>query len=78
VLDFALAQEKAHLVVSEHSELACKDSIAGERFESILKHSTVCNNAASFSKNKPSDHGLVYADYYLLEFGGRLLDMGIL
>ncbi|OBT57510.1 hypothetical protein VE04_01607 [Pseudogymnoascus sp. 24MN13] len=78
VLDFALAQEKAHLVVSEHGELACKDSIAGERFESILKHSTVCNNAASFSKNKPSDHGLVYADYYLLEFGGRLLDMGIL
>lgn len=78
VLEFALAQEKAHLLICEHGELAYDDSIAGERFESILKHSTVCNNAASFSKNKPSDHGLVYADYYLLEFGERLLNMGIL
>ena len=47
VLDFALAQEKAHLAVSGHGELACEDSIAGERFDSILKHSTVCNNAAT-------------------------------
>lgn len=77
VLDFALAQEKAHLAVSGHGELACEDSIAGERFDSILKHSTVCNNAASFSKSKPGDQGLVYADYYLLEFGSRLLQMGI-
>lgn len=78
VLDFSLAQEKAHLTSSKLGELACEDSIAGKRFESILKHSTVCNNAASFSKSKPGDQGLVYADYYLLEFGSRLLQMGLL
>jgi hypothetical protein len=77
VLDFASAQETAQLAISGHGELTCEDSISGERFESILKHSTVCNNAASFSNSKSGDQGLVYADYYLLEFGSRLLQMGL-
>ncbi|KAJ3494514.1 hypothetical protein NLG97_g4032 [Lecanicillium saksenae] len=43
-------------------------------FECILKCAT-----ANFNGNwadKYADHGLVYADYYLLEFGNRLLQFG--
>ncbi|KAJ6785237.1 hypothetical protein PWT90_05115 [Aphanocladium album] len=45
-----------------------------EAFECILKCAT-----ANFNDNwtdKYADHGLVYADYYLLEFGNRLLQFG--
>ncbi|CAI6332907.1 unnamed protein product [Periconia digitata] len=45
-------------------------------FDAILRHSTANNNEHA---HKPySDHGLVYADYYLLEFGNKLLRMGLL
>lgn len=44
-------------------------------FEAILRHSTSNNNEHA---HKPyADHGLVYADYYLLEFGNKLLRAGI-
>lgn len=45
-----------------------------DSFECILKNAT-----ANFNENwsdKYADHGLVYADYYLLEFGNRLLQFG--
>ncbi|KAJ5272278.1 hypothetical protein N7478_007403 [Penicillium angulare] len=45
------------------------------RFDSILERST-----ANFNENHADrswDHGLVYADYYFLELGNRLLDMGL-
>ncbi|KAJ5377849.1 Six-hairpin glycosidase-like protein [Penicillium cataractarum] len=47
----------------------------GRRFDAILERST-----ANFNENHPDrdwDHGLVYADYYFLELGNRLLDMGL-
>ncbi|KAM3511652.1 hypothetical protein MY11210_004736 [Beauveria gryllotalpidicola] len=47
---------------------------ASESFECILRCST-----ANFNQNwtdRYADHGLVYADYYLLEFGNRLLQFG--
>ncbi|OAA69346.1 Six-hairpin glycosidase [Akanthomyces lecanii RCEF 1005] len=47
---------------------------AADSFECILKCAT-----ANFNENwtdKYADHGLVYADYYLLEFGNRLLQFG--
>lgn len=46
------------------------------RFDAILEKST-----ANFNGNHADrawDHGLVYADYYFLELGNRLLDMGLL
>ncbi|SPN99195.1 related to glucuronyl hydrolase [Cephalotrichum gorgonifer] len=43
-------------------------------FESIIRNSTVTWNEHSRSRN--GDHGLVYADYYLIEFGNRLLQLG--
>ncbi|CAM1501370.1 Fc.00g105320.m01.CDS01 [Cosmosporella sp. VM-42] len=78
-LELALAKEKAQLIITASGDVGFEDAASGgERFDSILKHATVCYNAASFRKNKASDTGLVYADYYLIEFGTRLLRMGIL
>ncbi|PVH97594.1 glycoside hydrolase family 88 protein [Periconia macrospinosa] len=45
-------------------------------FDTILRHATANNNEHA---HKPySDHGLVYADYYLIEFGNKLLRMGLI
>ncbi|KAF2013158.1 glycoside hydrolase family 88 protein [Aaosphaeria arxii CBS 175.79] len=43
-------------------------------FEAILRSSTVTWNDQSRSAS--ADHGLVYADYYLIEFGNKLLQLG--
>jgi hypothetical protein len=77
-LNFALAKEKAHIVRADSEGVAVADDTLGNRFDAILKHSTVCYNAFSARKNKAHDHGLVYADYYLLTFRSRLLQMGII
>lgn len=45
-------------------------------FDAILKNSTTNWNPDAHKKYK--DHGLVYADYYLLEFGNKLLRAGLL
>ena len=45
-------------------------------FDAILRHSTTNWNEHAHQKYK--DHGLVYADYYLLEFGNQLLRAGLI
>ncbi|KAI8935151.1 hypothetical protein NX059_007744 [Plenodomus lindquistii] len=45
-------------------------------FEGLLRNSTTNWNPDAHKKYK--DHGLVYADYYLLEFGNKLLRAGLL
>ncbi|KAJ4371220.1 hypothetical protein N0V83_004437 [Neocucurbitaria cava] len=45
-------------------------------FEGLLRNSTTNWNEHAHRKYK--DHGLVYADYYFLEFGNKLLRMGLL
>ena len=47
----------------------------GVVFDSILKHATANNN--EYATLRYADHGLVYADYYFLEFGNQLLRMGM-
>lgn len=54
------------------SELKIKES----GFECILRNSTTNWNEHAHMKYK--DHGLVYADYYLLEFGNKLLRAGLI
>ncbi|KAF2130607.1 glycoside hydrolase family 88 protein [Dothidotthia symphoricarpi CBS 119687] len=51
-------------------------SVRESGFDAILRHSTANWNADAHVKYK--DHGLVYADYYLLEFGNKMLRMGVL
>lgn len=77
-LNLTLAKEKAHIVQADSGATTIADDEIGQRFDAILKHSTVCYNAFSFRKNKAHDHGLVYADYYLLTLRNRLLQMGII
>jgi hypothetical protein len=54
------------------SELKIRES----GFECILRNSTT--NWNEHAHMKYADHGLVYADYYLLEFGNKLLRAGLL
>lgn len=76
-LEFALAQEKAQLAITPAGIVQVDDVEPGQRFDAILKHATVCFNAQSVETSRGSDTGLVYADYYLIEFGTRLLRMGL-
>lgn len=65
------AQDPARIVSSEAGIVA-----QGVTFDSILKHATVNNN--EYAVVRYSDHGLVYADYYFLEFGNKLLRMNMI
>ena len=76
-LEFSLSTEKAQLVTYEpqgNDGFKVEDVEAGERFDSILKNATANHN--SNDHDRYSDHGLVYADYFLLEFGNQLLRYG--
>ncbi|ORY68581.1 Six-hairpin glycosidase-like protein [Pseudomassariella vexata] len=74
-LAFSLAPEKA-VLVTDAGELSAKDADAGENFEAILKNATANHNSKDHMRYW--DHGLVYGDYYLIEYGNRLLKMGLL
>ncbi|KAI0860067.1 unsaturated glucuronyl hydrolase [Xylaria cubensis] len=74
-LQYALAQEKALLVPNSASEFGVEDAIPSKTFEGLLKYGTANNNANA--RKRYCNHGLVYGDYYLVEFGNRLLKMGL-
>ena len=74
-LDLCLAQEQAKLTV-KGSTINVGDVEPGKTFESILKHATANYNPRALQRYW--DHGLVYADYYLIEFGNRLLRMSLM
>ncbi|KAH8811355.1 glycoside hydrolase family 88 protein [Xylogone sp. PMI_703] len=56
--------------------LSVREDENGHIFDSILKHATANNNPDAFMRY--ADHGLVYADYFFLEFGNKLLRMGFI
>ncbi|KAI0449957.1 unsaturated glucuronyl hydrolase [Xylaria acuta] len=74
-LQYALAREKALLVPSSPYGVGVEDVIPNETFEGLLKYGTANNNANA--RKRYYNHGLVYGDYYLVEFGNRLLRMGL-
>jgi hypothetical protein len=74
-LNLCLAQEQAKLIING-STINVGDVEPGKSFESILKHATANHNPKALRRYW--DHGLVYADYYLIEFGNRLLRMGLM
>ncbi|KAM0327794.1 hypothetical protein ACHAPQ_007351 [Fusarium lateritium] len=74
-LDFSLAQEKSKIVSKDDGIFEVQDLDSGAHFEAILKNATANHNAKDYKRYW--DHGLVYADYYLIEFGNRLLKMGL-
>lgn len=73
-LDFSLAEEKAKTVIAA-GEVHVQDETQGQRFDAILKNATANYNAKDHKRYW--DHGLVYGDYYLIEFGNWLLKMGL-
>ncbi|KAH8896240.1 Six-hairpin glycosidase [Thozetella sp. PMI_491] len=74
LLEFAQAPEKARLVTGSSYAIQVEDTTP-TGFDGILKFGTANNN--QYSKKRYANHGLVYGDYYLVEFGNRLLRMGL-
>ncbi|KAH0284547.1 Six-hairpin glycosidase [Aureobasidium namibiae CBS 147.97] len=74
-LRFSLAPEKARLTWSDGNGPTGTDVYPDAHFEAILKNATANHNAKDFKRYW--DHGLVYGDYYFLEFGNRLIKMGL-
>ncbi|KAK6215240.1 unsaturated glucuronyl hydrolase [Colletotrichum tabaci] len=73
-LDFSLAAEKAEFVFGD-GDIGTRDVEEGRTFDAVLKNATANHNARDHKRYW--DHGLVYGDYYLIEFGNRLLKMGL-
>lgn len=74
LLNFALSAEGARLVTGEDGSVGVEDRCAGQTFEALMRDGTANNNVNA--PRRYANHGLVYGDYYLLEFGNRLLRMG--
>ena len=81
-LDMALDQDfasfdPASTKLANGTSTVATDEIKIEesRFEAILRHSTANHNEHAHKRHE--DHGLVYADYFLLEFGNKLLRAGL-
>ncbi|KAI6782633.1 uncharacterized protein J7T54_003646 [Emericellopsis cladophorae] len=72
-LDFSLSQDKMEVNLGEEGMVA-RDCTEGGRFDAILMNATANYNAKDHKRYW--DHGLCYGDYYLIEFGNRLLKMG--
>ncbi len=62
-------------VASFSVDASGKIRVAPGLWDAIVKHSTANNNANALMRYR--DLGLVYADYYFLEFGNKLLRMGL-
>jgi Glycosyl Hydrolase Family 88 len=57
-------------------QVCVERAMGTQETDSILMRATVANY--KYYKNKLVEHGLVYADYYFLEVGNRLIDMGLI
>ncbi|KAH7143438.1 Six-hairpin glycosidase-like protein [Dactylonectria macrodidyma] len=75
IISYSLADEKAMLRNGLDGKLTGTNAVPGQTFEAILKNATVSNNDNNYVKIR--DHGLVYADYFFIEFGTRLLRFGM-
>ena len=79
-LSMCYAPDRLALAAKVHTDCSVEPAVvrvdAGvPSFEMLLKNAT-----ANFNKDwtdRFADHGLVYGDYYLLEFGNRLLQIGL-
>ena len=70
-LELALSSDKASFSVGPEGKIAVDEG----SWDAILTHATANNN--EYALMRYSDHGLVYADYYFLEFGNKLKRMGL-
>ncbi len=68
----ALSTDRATFAAGPDGKVSVKEG----NWDGILMHATANNN--EYALVRYSDHGLVYADYYFLEFGNKLLRMGLI
>ncbi|KAF5702228.1 unsaturated glucuronyl hydrolase [Fusarium mundagurra] len=72
--NFALAPEKAQIMRGTNGQVEVRDVSPGHTFAGLLKYGTANNNENAIRQY--ANHGLVYGDYYFMEYGNRLLSMG--
>jgi hypothetical protein len=70
-IDLSLSPDKAKFSVGDDGEV----DVADGTWDGILMNATANNNENAVVRYW--DHGLVYADYYFLEFGNKLMRMGL-
>ncbi|KAG0645329.1 Unsaturated glucuronyl hydrolase [Hyphodiscus hymeniophilus] len=70
-VDLSLSLDKARFSIGHDGRVAVEKGT----FDGILMNATANNNELAVKRY--SDHGLVYADYYFLELGNKLLRMGL-
>lgn len=73
--DLSFANDPAPFVLRRSDENKITIDVEETKFASILQNATANNN--EFATLRYSDHGLVYADYYFLELGNKLLRMAL-
>ncbi|KAH8884160.1 Six-hairpin glycosidase [Thozetella sp. PMI_491] len=73
-LALCYSRETTELSVQDGA-VSVRDTTPGQTFDAIVKHATANHNSRDHKRYW--DHGLVYADYYLIEFGNRLLRAGL-
>ncbi|KAG4436262.1 hypothetical protein IFR05_008244 [Cadophora sp. M221] len=72
-IELSLSEDKASFAPVADGKDAL--SVPEGSFDAILRNATACRNEDSLRQYW--DHGLVYADYYFLEFGNKLIRMGL-
>lgn len=78
-IELALSPAKAEFVApveGGNDQIVVKNGQEGNHWDGILMHATANNNEDAHKRY--FDHGLVYADYYFLEAGNKLLRMGLI
>ena len=71
----SLSTDRASFTLREDENGIAKPYVKDGSFDSILRNSTVCKHEHSLRVYY--DTGLVYADYYFLELGNKLIRMGL-
>ncbi|SCV48595.1 related to glucuronyl hydrolase [Fusarium fujikuroi] len=76
-LDVCLATETVEVTTSDHGgkSFEVEDAVLATAFDALLKYGTANNNENA--RRRYANHGLVYGDYYLVEFGNLVLSMGL-
>lgn len=73
--DLSLSEDRASFELVDDGKGGKRPHVEDGSFDAILKNSTVCNHEHSLRIY--SDTGLVYADYFFLELGNKLVRMGL-
>ncbi|ODV76723.1 glycoside hydrolase family 88 protein [Suhomyces tanzawaensis NRRL Y-17324] len=70
-----LVSDTLKFTYNGESRFTTDGSVESEK-DTLLDHSTMNNNEHAIRRH--ADHGLVYADYYFLAVGNKLLELGVI